>query len=322
MQNTKELFLKESVANGNINVNTVDSYHRIFEKVNDYEEIFGKDVAQFNFEELESVLYGFNAKNKSTIETYGRIISSYLNWACDKGLCKENLLGRLKTDDFNKYVINHEEYITEKQLRRYEDLCENYQDAVILRLLFIGVGGKGLSELRNLKKTDIDRENKCIYINKTDNKGNVIYRKTIKIDERTLYLLDGAINEKIYKKRNGNIIYNEHVREYTDLIDNDYVIRPSITKTDTANNPVDKFVIYRRLKNLSEFFGIDLNAKLIQKSGMLYYLHRIIKDNEVTLNDIKTVSEIFGIKSYHNLKSFLTTENVNKLYGKKEGANE
>ena len=64
-----------------------------------------------------------------------------MNWACDKGLCQENLLSRLKTDDFNKYVVNHEEYITEKQLRRYEDLCENYQDAVILRLLFIGVGG-------------------------------------------------------------------------------------------------------------------------------------------------------------------------------------
>ena len=129
MLNTKKLFLKESVDNGNIHINTVENYRRIFEKVNDYEEIFGKDVTQFNFEELESVLYGFNAKNKSTIETYGRIISSYLNWACDKGLCQENLLSRLKTDDFNKYVVNHEEYITEKQLRRYEDLfCRTYND--------------------------------------------------------------------------------------------------------------------------------------------------------------------------------------------------
>ena len=64
MLNTKKLFLKESVDNGNIHINTVENYRRIFEKVNDYEEIFGKDVTQFNFEELESVLYGFNAKIK------------------------------------------------------------------------------------------------------------------------------------------------------------------------------------------------------------------------------------------------------------------
>jgi len=54
MLNTKKLFLKESVDNGNIHINTVENYRRIFEKVNDYEEIFGKDVTQFNFEELES----------------------------------------------------------------------------------------------------------------------------------------------------------------------------------------------------------------------------------------------------------------------------
>src|SRR5690606_29063392 len=205
-------------------------------------------------------------------------------------------------------------YMTEKELRRYEDQCVNYQDAVILRLLYEGAGGKELSEIRNLKITEIDRENKRLFLmNSGSNSGRIL-----PVGQRTLDLIEGAIAQKQYKKKNGQIAETQHnnIRDYTDLVSNDYVVRASITKTDNFHTPVDKFVIYRRIDSIGKYLGLEeLTAKFIQRSGMVHHAHLLMKDGELSLNDLKDVAERFNIKSYHNLKGFLTTENVDKVYG-------
>src|SRR6185312_3911123 len=151
-QKTKEEYLNA------IKDTTRQSYERIFRITEKYETALGKDINKFTEKELETVLYNFKANNRNTIESYSRIISSYLNWSVRNGLSPVNLLEKYRPEDFEKFLINEEEYISEKQIRRYEDRCENYQDAVILRLLFMGVSGRQMSEIRNLKKDDIDFE--------------------------------------------------------------------------------------------------------------------------------------------------------------------
>src|SRR5690606_42012578 len=111
---------------------------------------------------------------RNTIESYGRIISGYLNWCVKNRIISKNVMEDMKPADFEKFIYDDSEYLSEKSLRRIEDLCNNYQDAVILRLLFIGVGGKQLSEIRNLKVSDVDFTNKKLrLINtlKADEKG-------------------------------------------------------------------------------------------------------------------------------------------------------
>jgi hypothetical protein len=111
---------------------------------------------------------------------------------------------------------------------------------------------------------------------------------------------------------------NPHVRPFTDLVANDYIVRASITRTENWNVSVDKFVIYRRIQAISESLGIkDLTAKYIQRSGMIHYANELIKDGELSLDDIKIVADRFNLKSYHNLKGFLTVENIVKTYPNK-----
>lgn len=321
----KNTFLQNMIETEQITEETSKSYMRIFNKTYNDETALGKDLNRFNLKELESILYGFKANNRNTIESYGRIISSYLNWSVKTKLTKKNLLSDLRPTDFEKYLTNEETYFTDRQLRRYEDFCKNLQDAVLLRLLFMGVGGKQMSEIRNLKKSDVDFEGNRLKLTNTlkagrDGLPEKYTERWIDVDDRTLALVDGAIRQKTYIKRNGDLkqTENNNIRPYSDLVDNDYVVRASITKTDNWHTPVDKFVIYRRIQVISEGLGIpDLTAKYIQRSGMIYHMNELIKDDEVSLDDLKIVADRFNLKSYHNLKGFLTVDNVRKTYPKK-----
>lgn len=319
----KEMFISEMMEDGSISQETAKSYRRIFVIVSGLEDALKKDISKFTFEELETVLYSFKANNRNTVESYARIISSYLKWAVVKGIIEDNLLGELRPNDFNKYLTNEESYFTEKQLRRWEEHLANYQDAVILRLLFIGVSGKQMSEIRNLKRSDIDRDNKRIkLINtlKADENGLPIKftERYIDVDdEHTFDLIEGALNIKTYTKRNGEVAEGNEVRSLgvLELVENDYVVRTSITKTDNYSYPVDKFVVYRRIRMISEVLGIeDLTTKLVQRCGMIYTASKLVKNDEVTLDDLKIIADKFNIASYHNLKGFLTIDNIKKAY--------
>lgn len=315
-------FLTDMIESGAIKEKTSTSYLRIFSTSKQdkgtikIEKELNKDLSEFTLEEMEKVFYNFDANNRNTLESYGRIISSYLNWNVKKGYITTNVLSGFKPTDFEKYLTNDEVYLTEAELRRLEDRCDNYQDAVIPRLLFEGLSGKELSEIRNLKKKDVIAErNALIMRNEETNSETTFY-----VSERTIYLLLKAIEEKTYRKKNGVMEQTQYnnVREYTDLVDNDYVIRASITKTENFHKPVNKFVIYRRIDLLSGVWGIeDLTAKFIQRSGMIHFAHEKMKDHgELTLADLKNIAERFGVSSYHNLKGFLTMENVEKVYGR------
>lgn len=318
----KNEFLEDSIANKVITEETSKSYARIFGITANIESALDKDISEFSFEEVETVLRNFKSNNRNTIESYGRIISSYLNWCMDKGYVNKNVLKNLKPNDFENYLTNTEIYTPENKLRRYEDGCTNFQDAIILRLLFIGVGGKQMSEIRNLKVTDIDWDKKQLRLVNTlkyDKNGisEKFTERFLSFDDRTEYLLRGAIEQKTYTKRNGQMVEGaDNVREFTDLVQNDYVVRASITKTENWNRPVDKFVIYRRISVISETLRIDdLTAKFIQRSGMIYFAKNLIQGhNKLSLDDMKIVADRFNMKSYHNLKGFLNIENIEKTY--------
>lgn len=315
-QKTKEAYLDE------MKDTTRQSYERIFKITEEYETALNKDINEFNERELETVLYNFKANNRNTIESYSRIISSYLNWSVKNKLSSINHLERYKPDDFEKFLINEEEYISENKLRRYEDRCENFQDAVILHLLFMGVSGKQMSEIRNLKKEDVDFEKMELRLVNTLKEGKDGFpekytERYLKVDERTIYLIKGAIEQEIYTKRNGQMVQRDNVRPYTDLVKNDYVVRASITKTENMYAPVDKFVVYRRIAIVSETLGIDLTAKFIQRSGMMFHANELIQNEELSLDDLKIVANRFNMKSYHNLKGILTVEHIRATYPNK-----
>lgn len=298
---TKEEFLKAFDVEG-----TRKNYLRIFTKTEPIEEKLGKDLYEFNEKELNKLLRAFDSKNRATLESYGRYVSSYLNWAVEKELTDVNLLEKLKPNDFLQFVVNEEKYLTERYLTRLESQMENYQDAVISRLIFEGVGGKGFSELLNLKEEDVDFDKNILHLVEDTNKGKV--ERDLKVSTHTIEIIKGALNQKKYAKRNGNSVGRG---SFLELKDNGYVIKTAVTNAETDEaTGID--TIYRRLRVIEQDLGLDsFKAKFIQRSGILNMASKIAKKGVRVDSDIlKQIAKRYKINTIHTMRSYLTEENL------------
>jgi integrase len=200
-------------------------------------------------------------------------------------------------------------YLTEEKIQMIEDLCVNSQDAVIIRLIFEGVFGSACSELLNLKVNDVNFESNILHL--TDEDGA---KRVLLVSERCISLIQRAIEQKRYIKRTGN-----RNSKYTDLIITERVIRMSKTRSNESGLP-DKFLIYRRITNLSKLFDIpNLSPKMIQQSGMLYELKRLHdKFGALEEKHYDLIKNRFNIKksTFNTMKSvFLNMDTVEKVYG-------
>lgn len=298
---TKEEFLKAFDVEG-----TRKNYLRIFTKTEPIEEKLGKDLYEFNEKELNKLLRAFDSKNRATLESYGRYVSSYLNWAVEKELTDVNLLEKLKPNDFLQFVVNEEKYLTERYLTRLESQMENYQDAVISRLIFEGVGGKGFSELLNLKEEDVDFDKNILHLVEDTNKGKV--ERDLKVSTHTIEIIKGALNQKKYAKRNGNSVGRG---SFLELKDNGYIIKTAVTNAETDEaTGID--TIYRRLRVIEQDLGLDsFKAKFIQRSGILNMASKIAKKGVRVDSDIlKQIAKRYKINTIHTMRSYLTEENL------------
>jgi hypothetical protein len=132
-----------------------------------------------------------------------------------------------------------------------------------------------------------------------------------------MHLIDEALSDSTYYKRNGMMDdAPSNVRTFTDLVDNDFVIRSSITKTDSINQPVDKFVIYRRVSLLGELLTIpNFNAKNIVRSGMIYMGYELLKESgKLGKEEYKEIAERFKINTMPALKEIVNEETIKELY--------
>lgn len=292
---------------------------RIFLKSALYENALGKDLYEFNMEEIESLMYDFNPLTLAASTTIARMISSYFNWGIKHGYRTNNInpLSIIPHTYFKKFVtIKHPLYVTNRQLQQIEDYCNNAQDAVIFRLLFEGVQGQGCSELTNLKKQDVDFTNKKLFL--TDNLGNA---RELDVSTRCVAIIKEALAQKHYAKKNGESAMLSHLPPTVALIDNDYVIRTNITNINNVQE-ANKFTIYRRIASVREALGHhNLTVKNIARSGMLYLAaQKYFQTGTLLKGDVRDIADRFKTSIYL-LKDHINEENINALYLKGDAIN-
>lgn len=296
-----------------------DAYERIFLRSYVFEEALGKDLYDFNIDDIKRVLYELDPITLGSSRTNGRIITSYIDWAIKEGYRKNNInpLKTVQSEWFNQFVNKKRKlFITDQELEEIEAHCINSQDAVIVRALFEGLT---VSELLNLKKTDVDYENGILKL-KDDKKGE----RTLKVSEQCLKLIRQASEEIQYYKNNGQISEGTR-REWTELVDNEYVLRPSITRTKKMGR-ADEFLIYRRLDTIKKTLGFPyLTSKNISNSGKLKMARDLyLKEGALGREQLIKIAERFnvskviinGYESYNLtiLKDFITLENLKMYY--------
>ncbi|MGX7595606.1 phage lytic cycle repressor MrpR family protein [Planococcus plakortidis] len=168
------------------------SYETVFRKTYRFEFDKGKDLYNFSFEELETVLYGFKHNSFSTIETYKGHISSYLDWCCNQNFITKNDLNQIQRGNFSKYLSNRIKYFTEIELKNWQKNQPHNIDVMVSQLLFIGVE---TLELQNLRPKDFDEEKKQLQLIKYPKSGSI---KVLNIDEKTVGIIKKTIEESEY----------------------------------------------------------------------------------------------------------------------------
>jgi integrase len=301
-------------------------YERIFIRSSIIEASLNRDMYDFNIKEIENVLFHLKPKTAAASKSNISIISSYIDWAIEEGY-RSNTINpmRYQFDNWAEKFLddNIKLFYTNLEIDEIITRCINEQDAVIISLLFYGASGREVSELRNLRISDVNFE--TCEVTLIDDKDN--QTRIIKVPSDCISLIKNADMQTNYYKRNGHISPNSrNTKEVSELIETGYVIKPAKTKTVHLEQ-VNTHLIYARLSTISEIFNLEnFTVKNIQRSGMLYHAKQIFsRDGKFGEKEqYLEICEQFGVGkvnnngyegyNWHPMKEYINMDMIKQLY--------
>ncbi|WP_211750114.1 hypothetical protein, partial [Paenibacillus sp. Marseille-Q4541] len=308
--------------------NTYNTFKRVINRAAYIENELEKDLYDFNAMEIERVLRLFNHSTLNSVETTFSVISSYLRWAMEEGLRKDNInpLDILRDRDYLKKFINSnvKRLFTKDDINSIMRDVRNPQDNALIDALFNGIMGKKYSELLNLTKYDIDETNNKLKLKNEINEKEV-YTREIEVDKSLIRNLLNAAEQTNYYKANGSP--SEGTRNAIQkLQESPYVFRTgrSGKYKQAEEGKAHSALVSRRLKTISEYFGFpDLTPINVRNSGMVYMAYQLSAETgKLAVKHKNYIYERFGIYTsendrpkYHLAQDFLNIETVNLLYG-------
>lgn len=277
---------------------------------------YGKDLKDFDKHQIEELLKRAKKPNLNGVRSFASKIKRYIDWAMAHSYTQSNLnpVSLFTVQEYNRCIDSSRKlYISEDDLIDIEEQLKNYQDKAIFRLLFEGVMGENLSELLNLKSSDVyPEENKLrLY----DSEGR---ERFITVSDRCIEITKGAINETRY------CTYTKTNRIY-DLVIGEHVIRN--TKNVRTKSINSNMTIHSRFETLKNFIGMpDLTMKNVWRSGMIKrVLDLLDNSNEITNDHLAEVAYIYGLQkimnnghlnyNFSSLREFINSKNIYDLYG-------
>lgn len=259
------------------------AYEIIFRKTAKTEEQLGKDLCNFNFSEIDGLLYSIGAKTVESLVSAVSVLSGYTDFCILEGYVptKMNYYRQFTDKELLKKYLNRfavkNMYLKDKQeLQLIKNVCENAQDEVVFALLWEGVMGENLNELVNLKISDVDFENNKIRIS-----GK--HKRVITVESDTIASIQDAIEERYYIRRSNigadsNMLLNE----------TSYVLRPVVRKI--SEEKIKPNVIRSRVMRIAELYNNPyITPTNIQRSGMIYYIKKMMQEK--------------GYKTFEEMKS-------------------
>lgn len=280
-----------------------------FKRASKMEKHYNKDLYQMTFDEIENVLYSGKFTSENSVRAFISNISTYVEWASVNGYRSSNL-PKLPTESISsiahKYVSKTASiYFTQDDLMEKYDRLNNDSDVMIIQCIFEGIRGQGSSEIFNIKIEDVYSKDDKYYVNLYD---------TEKGTER----LGHEISEFLYK-----IIFKVNEKDYVEdvkgrqleLMPSPYVLKK--TSKGNKNNTIGERLTTTYLTNKSNYYKEVFETKKfrfkdIEKSGVMHYLHEIMKDKEekvAGVEEYKMISDRFNVGKY--LHSFYEEEVVN-----------
>jgi integrase len=304
--------LKNRYLNTIDNEGTRQNIAYTFKKTAKIESEKGKDLCQFNFEDIDELFRSFRTKSFAAINTKASICSKYIDFCVEIGFAdvnynwiKNNFFGE---DNLKKYVSKvaiNKKILTREDLKNMMNICANAQDKVPIALLPEGIKGRPIKEfsyeeLRNLKMSDCNTDTN--YITATKDNGET---RLVKVPQKTMDILVEAYNQTSYLKNNG-VSTAKH--KEVELYDSQYVLKEADrANTITDDSRVSAQLINRRIKNVAKWYGNKfITPNNLYLSGMVDYAKQIkAEKGELEKEDYEEICKKYDKNPvyWHKLKS-------------------
>ncbi|MGE5438044.1 MAG: hypothetical protein ACM3O3_12595 [Syntrophothermus sp.] len=290
----KEEFISD--LKGKYAAGTIRLYRQLFNKAEETEEVFNKDINEMNFKEARELLKGYPNRSVNMFLINCSMLRTYKSWCLARNIKIEipnyfSFLNRKDADDYVRTQYIKKKVISYETLLNFEHELLNYQDYVLLVLAFVGVSGKESIEIRELKVSDVHTN----YIQ--------LHNRIIKINEKIYSIIKNAINEDVYDAGNG-ISDAKATQRY--IHKNEYVVR--LSGVD-KNEPVNCQLVKGRIDRMQNYIGNNITVTNIKLSGMVYLAKEIIKQKEIILKDdwIK-INRVFGFNEINSVNYWSVTK--------------
>lgn len=271
-----------------------------------------KDLYLFTPEEVDTLVKSFYAPTLISLRLMISHINLYFLWAAQKGMIQSNPFDHLSVQpDWPNRHVSPRNVFTDQDIMELEDFCANAQDAVIIRLLFEGVGGKALEEISNLRIQDVDFKNKTLSLHYGHR------NRKLKVSSRLLALVQDAHGEDLYYKANNMADHaSPNYVPYQELIPSGYVMK-NVKNIPSDRPTVSKEVLYFRVKRIGSYFGIpDITARQIIISGMIYAAKEIYeRDGVLEKKQYEEIGTRFNNRFWWSVRDSVKVEDIQSAYG-------
>lgn len=269
-------------------------------------EIFGKDLLDFNKEQIAEFL-GSRKMSPETLTTFLRYISMYMEFGIEKGYKRisKNPISEVGDDFVIKLAKkNNRKYFHYAQIEEMVGLkdhgynypkLKNIQDLLLIYLTFLGVSGKDCSELRNIKYSDVDKDNQKITLYSSDGE-----KREITVFSFVMDWIEEGKDEKDYVKYvDYQNSYSNRIPESQTLNKTNYIFQSSKVGKTGDDLRLNRNTVFKRLDKIAGYLGERLTFTNIEKSGQLYFAYLILsKLTDAKLN-IATLKQGNFFKRYN-----------------------
>lgn len=278
-------------AKNDYSVGTLKTIQTLFHKVEKFEELFNKDLCDFNILELKTFLASLRSSKTTVISSNVSRIRAYTDYAKKNNLTNIATPGvdLISNSDFDE-ILFHAKYegkfVTYTELFGIVDKLKNYQDKVILVLAWNGIMGEGYKDMLSLKATQFNYKTATIKL----------ANHNIKLDDKSCDIINRAISECKY------LTYKDGKDFKTLNEDSPYIIkgRKYDNYTGEINPPLKENAIKRRMMMFKKILGVQyISNKSIWLSGIAWRLIELERQS----NKVFTLNNIMEYLYMHDYRS-------------------
>jgi integrase/recombinase XerD len=165
-------------------LNTIKSYYNDLKEFDIY---FKGNIKNLKYKDIQDYLATLQDKNSRTVAHYITVINSFYNFLVSDEIIKENPCTNIASPKLNKKLPN---YLTEEEVDRLLDVrlvtAFDYRNKAMLELLY--ATGLRITELCNLKITDIDINNCFVRVYGKGKKERIVPLSDISLKYLNIYI--------------------------------------------------------------------------------------------------------------------------------------